>query len=549
MRLRHPSPATSRRLFALAWLIVATGSVASGWFLFGRPPASVAGRPYIEGVLGQPERVNPLLAAPDSADADLVALLFNGLTRARGDGLPEPDLAESWEVTPDGLRYTFRLRSALFWHDGTALTAADVAFTVAKVQEPGFRGLPTLAAEWNGVTTGVPDERTVVFTLRAPSASFLTAADLPVLPAHLLANVGPADWPDIEFNQRPVGTGPYRLRELTRSRALLEANANFHRGAPALHALELRFFRDEASLAAAIAQHQVDATLLAPGAEGAVARAVATRGDMGTSELDLASYTVLYLNNQRAPLDEARTRVAIAAAIDRGALLADVFGGRGSVGASPLVPGSWAASRSTGTNTSGAPTVDEAFASAGWLRGPGGFRQRDGERLSLTLETNAEATRARLAEAVANQLRSAGVEVDVVAVPGQQFVQQRLQPREFQLAIFGWDTGPDPDPYGAWHTSQITGSGRNIAGYHDPTADALLERARATLDQVERIELYRQFETRFGTEAPSVVLHYPTRAYAHPVGLRGLEGGLQFEAASRFRAVERWQLVSAGTSR
>ncbi|MCC6238413.1 MAG: peptide ABC transporter substrate-binding protein [Dehalococcoidia bacterium] len=542
MRLRHPSPAAARRLFALAWLLVATTSVASGWFLYGRAPNADTGRAYIEGVLGQPERVNPLLATPDSPDADLVALVFSGLTRPRGDGTPEPDLAESWSVTPDGLRYTFRLRSALFWHDGAALTAEDVAFTVGRVQEPGFRGLPALAAEWNGIGTEVVDERTVAFTLQAPTATFLTTVDLPILPRHLLADVAPADWPDIEFNQHPVGSGPYRLRELTRSHALLEANANFHRGTPAIHSLQLRFYRDEAALAMALEQGEVSAAVL-PTFEGSASRAASARTDLATSRLPLAGYTVLYFNNQRPPLDETRTRVALAAAIDRAALLGDVFGGRGTEGASPIVPGSWAASNRTTVSTSGSAGIDELFASAGWLRGQGGIRERNGERLSLTLQTNAEATRARLAEAVANQLRAAGVEVDVTTVPGQQFVQQRLQPREFQLAIFGWDAGPDPDPYGAWHTSQITGGGRNFAGLHDPTTDALLERARATLDQVERAELYRQFEVRFAAEAPSVILHYPVREYVHPIGLRGLDTGLQFDAASRFRGLDRWQLA------
>ena len=541
MRLRHPSPAAARRLFALGWLVVATTSLASGWLMYGRPAASDAGRAYVEGVLGQPERVNPLLAPPDSPDADLVALVFSGLTRPRGDGVPDPDLAESWEVTPDGLRYTFRLRSALFWHDGTALTAEDVAFTVARVQEPGFRGLASLAAEWNGVGTEVVDERTVAFTLRAPTSTFLTTADLPVLPRHLLQGVGPADWADIEFNQHPVGSGPYRLRELTRTHALLEANANFHQGAPAIHTVQLRFYRDETALAAALERGEVSAALLAT-ADGAASRAAAGRADLARSELPVAGYTVLYFNNQRAPLDETRTRVALAAAIDRSALLREVLGGRGTAGNSPVVPGSWAAATDRNVNARANPSVDELFASAGWLRGPGGVRQRNGEKLSLSLQTNAEATRARLAEAVANQLRAAGVEVDVTTVPGQQFVQQRLQPREFQLAIFGWDAGPDPDPYGAWHTSQITGGGRNIAGFHDPTADSLLERARGTLDHVERIELYRQFETRFVAEAPSVILHYPVREYVHPASLRGLDRGLQFELASRFRGVARWQL-------
>lgn len=537
---RLPSRSTTRRVFALAWLTVAVVTLTAGWFVLGSRSAS-GGETYVEGVLGQPERVNPLFAQPGTPDADLVALVFAGLTRSRGDGLPVPDLAESWDVTPDGLRYTFRLRSALFWQDGEPLTSKDVAFTVAKVQEPGFRGLPALAAQWNGITLATPDERTAVFTLRAPSAVFLSSATLPLLPAHRLHDVTAAELPDAAFNQHPVGSGPYRLRALTRGRANLEANANFHRGVPALHALELRFYRDETALASALESREVDAALL-PTPEGAAARAAVARNDLATTPLPEASYTALYFNTQRPPLDEVRTRAALAAAIDRPALLAEVFAGRGRAGASPIVPGSWAASADGGATISATAALDELFAQAGWVRGPGGMRIRGNERLSLSLETNADPTRARLAEAVASQLRAAGVTVEVSTVPGVQFVQQRLQPREYQLAIFGWDTGADPDPYGAWHTSQITGNGRNFTGYHDATTDGLLERARSTLDQVERVSLYRQFDARFAQEAPAVILHYPSRSYAHPAALAGLDPGLLFDASSRFRGIEAWRI-------
>lgn len=549
MRWRRPvTAATARRLFALAWLLVAIASVTSGWYLFGRAPAAET-RAYVEGVVGQPERVNPLFAQPGSPDADLVALVFAGLTTPRGDGAPIPDLAESWTVTPDGLRYTFRLRSALFWHDGAPLTSADVAFTVARVQEAGFRGLPTLASEWAGVGVTVIDERSIAFALRAPSATFLTRAALPILPAHLLQGIPPADLPGHEFNQHPIGSGPYRLVQLTRTRASLEANANYHRGVPAIHAVQLRFYRDESSLGGAIERQEVDAALLPAGLDGPAAKAAAGRPDLTRTDLPEGGYTVLYFNNQRAPLDEARTRLALSAAIDRDALLRDVFGGRGQRGISPLVPGSWAAPGTDGRIAASAPaaTLDELFAQAGWLRGPGGVRFRGGERLKLTLETNAEATRARLAEAVATQLRAAGVDVEVSTLPGIQFVQQRLQPRDFQLAIFGWETGPDPDPYGGWHTSQITGSGRNFAGYHDATIDALLERARATLDEYERVELYRQFQARFLQEAPAVILHYPVRAYVHPGALAGLDRALQFDPSNRFRNIEAWRFVEGGS--
>jgi peptide/nickel transport system substrate-binding protein len=530
----------ARRVLPALWLLAGIVLVTAGWFGFAGRTAPGGSSRYVEGVIGQVERVNPLFAQPDTAEADISALVFNGLTRPRGDGIPVAGLAESWDISPDGLTYTFHLHAALSWHDGAPLTARDVAFTIATVQNPGFRGLPALAADWAGVEVATPDERTVVVTLRAPSSSFLSRAAMPVLPEHLLRGVPVNDLLGAPFGLAPVGSGPYRVRELGRDRAILDANPSYHLGPPAIPEIELRFYRDEGALAASIERGDVDAALLPDGADGAAARAAATRDNLARTVLPRAGYVALYLNNQRPPLDEVRTRLALAAVIDRDALARDVLGAEALTGVSPLVPGSWAAPSQPAIAYG---DVDALFAEAGWFRGQGGVRARNGVRLSLTLETNADPRRTRLAEAVAAQLRAAGVEVEVISLPAIQLVQQRLLPRDYSMVLFAWDTGPDPDPYGAWHTSQIAGAGRNFSGFHDVLTDATLEQARSTLDQVERMELYRRFETRFLSQAPSIVLYYPGRAYVHPAGLAGLDTGLQFDTSSRFRDVQRWHVV------
>lgn len=534
MRSRLLSAPALRRLFSLAWLIAAVTFITAGWFVFGGTSPYAGSSRYVEGVIGHVERVNPLFALPDTPEADLAALVFSGLTRPAGDGAPLADLAESWEISPDGLVYTFRLHAALSWHDGAPLTSRDVAFTVATIQDPGFRGLPGLAADWAGVRVATPDDRSIEFTLRAPLAGFLNRAALPILPEHLLHGVPANQLADAAFGVAPVGSGPYRLRELGRDHALLEANPSYHLGAPPIAELELRFHRDEGALATALERRDADAALL-PDGDGAATRAARERSDLASTALPRAGYVALYLNNQRPPLDEARTRLAISAAIDREAL-----GDSALTGLSPFVPGSWAAPSQPAISYG---DVDALFAEAGWPRGQGGVRTRGSQRLALTLETNADPRRTRLAEAVANQLRAAGVEVEVSSLPAIQLLQQSLLPRDYSMAIFAWDTGADPDPYGAWHTSQIAGAGRNIAGYHDVVTDTLLEQARSTVDQLERIELYRQFEARFLTQAPSVILHYPARNYVHPRGLRDLDAGLQFDTSSRFRDVQRRHIV------
>ena len=530
------------RLLYLAWLVLGFAALGAGWYAFGSAAEPSPRERYVEGVAGEPMRINPLYAPLNFADADLAALLFNGLTRIDGDGTPRPDLAERWEVTADGLTYTFHLRPNIFWHDGERLDAHDIVFTIAQVQAPGFRGPPALAAQWSGVVVAAVDASTVTARLPAPSASFLTRAALGVLPEHLLVALGPDELYAAAFNRAPVGTGPYRLVELTAATALLERNPSYHFTTPALREIELRFFRNRRSLAAALRDGQIDAALLSEVPTAEERASVDARRELATTEFVRGGYTVLYLNNQRDPLNDPRLRRALAASIDTAALLATVEAA-GLAGDGPIVPGSWAYAEGDWPSSNEAPALFEA---AAWLPDGDGKLQRAGQPLRLELATNADPAREALADTVAAQLAARGVEVEVVTMPSIELLTKRLEPRDYDMVIFGWETEVDPDPYGGWHTSQILPPGRNVAGYNDPLADALLEVARTTLDVAERRDLYQRFTARFVETAPSVVLHYPARTYVHPAGLSGLAAGLLFEPSDRFRDVHLWRIDGAG---
>lgn len=299
-----------RRLLRTVYGVALIGGIATlaiGWYAFAGGGASEPPLRLREGAAGQPSRVQPPFASPGAVDADLAALLYSGLMRLDGDGTPVPDLAERWEVTPDGLTYTFVLRSRLFWHDGVPLTARDVAFTIALLQAERPDGPPALAAAWRGVTVIVPDGRTVIAHLPAPSVAFLAHATVAILPRD---RSGPP------ASRSFVGSGPYRLIELTLSRALLERNPAYHLGTPQIEEIELRFYDDVAALGVALAAGEIDSALL-PAAPSAVERETIERhGEYTALPLVESGYTVLYMNNQQAPLNDAALRGAIAAAID-----------------------------------------------------------------------------------------------------------------------------------------------------------------------------------------------------------------------------------------
>ncbi len=509
-----------------------------GWLRSGSGLVAADGR-YVEAVVGTPTRISPLAVRGADVEGDLAALVFAGLMRLGPDGMPEPELAASWEVTADALTYTFRLRPGLTWHNGLAVDAWDVAFTIERIQSATFTGPGTLAAEWEGVQVFVADPLTVLIRLPEPAADFLARATLGIVPRHLAEQMdAPAGFDVSPFEREPVGAGPYRLVSLNDDRALLEAHSNYALGAPSIRRIELRFADSVEEQAAWLRDGRVDAALFPEHRGDPEVDALSLRGDLATVLLQRNASTILYLNNAAGPLASAPLRRAIAATIDTSAALATAGTGRGVPGTGVTMAGSWASPDSLERTEAS----EELWRAAFVTLGADGTRQRGGRPLAFDLVTNADPERIAIAEAIAAQLRATGVAVEVLVEPAQRVVEY-LRSGDYDLVLFGWESALDPDPYTGWHTSQIGGAGGNVAGFSDPEADALLEAARTTLDVAERRDLYEFFARRFEEQGASVVVAHPQRLYAHPASLRGFVPGLLFTSGSRFASVHQWSLA------
>ena len=506
---------------------------------------------YIEAIVGAPTRVNPLFAHLNDVDRDVASLVFSGLTRLGPDGEILPDLAQSWAVSHDGRTVTFYLRPDITWHEGPAaspFTSADVLFTYGLLADPNLQGDPDQLDLWRQVGCEAQDELTVRCELPQPFAPFLSFTTVGILPQHILGEVDATSLFDQPFNQAPVGTGPFQLFEMDQTRALLTANATYHLGRPQLDEIELRFYTDTSTAAAALADGDVHALFLDPSdpsTDQTDFDTLAASADIQAYAANRTAHTVLYLNNAKSPFDNPLVRNAIARAIDVDAIVGRLPHGSSVPAYSPIVPGTWAFNPDIEPYPYDTIAAGALLDEAGWLLPEdGAVRERDGVKLRISLVTDRES----LAQEIASQMAVVGIAATVVIQDTADLVRDSLIPRRYQAAIFGWDQGPDPDPYPAWHSSQTGRDGRNLAAYVSARADKLLEVARLTSDIERRRELYYAFQEIFHTDVPSLPLYYTADTYFVSDQVKDLKLGTLFYSSSRFNNIHEWSLDKAGDS-
>jgi peptide/nickel transport system substrate-binding protein len=529
------------------------------------------GGTYIEGMVGQPRAINPLLCHYNDVDRDLCSLVFNGLVRLDPQGVPQPDLAaRAPEVSPDGLVYTVTLRNDVRWHDGQPFTADDVLFTINLIRAPSFPGPEDWAELWQTVEISRVNAHNLAFRLQQPYAPFADYLTLGILPAHVLRAVPPAELVATDFNLRPVGTGPFKVETVAIARGqidhvILSANSNYFGSQPFLDRIEFKFFADDASVFNAYRAGQVQGIARVPYSELPRLRQFPR---LNVFSAPVAGYSLVFLNHASPDVpffQDRKVRLALFAALDRQQFVNQIFQGHGLSMPSPLLPGTWAFDPAL---TPVAPDVDRARAlldEAGWklerptndprpvgsaasalggdvpLALPPGVRNKDGRALMFALVTNNDAVHIAMAKTMAEQWAAIGVSATVKAVP--MVVTNYLAPHSFEAALIDFSLAGDPDPYPIWHETQASG-GQNYGNYKDRDMSEILEQARRTNDRAVRWKFYQRFQKMFMEDMPALPLVQPMFTFAVDERVRGVQIGPLEYTSDRFRNVTDWYVVT-----
>lgn len=487
---------------------------------------------YVEAVVGAPRYLNPLLAEPGSPDDDVCALVFSGLTRIGSDGKVAPDLATEWTISPDGLRYAFKLRRDARWHDGHAVGAEDVVATVRALQAPDFPGDPALAALWKDVKVETSRDG-VVFTLPAADSAFPEQATLGLLPASALSGLRGRKLQESDFNLKPVGAGPFRVVSAELRRIELAAFEGYWDRGPFIPNIELRFVGTAAAALDALSRGEV--TAVRP-----LAAADATRlpaGAVAYTRPETSQTLTLVFNTQTAPLDDPAIRAGLARAVDRKRLA--------EVGGLAVVP--------VDGPPGDARSARDALERAGWhpqeSQPPVEEAQRERaaplhkgtQPLQLVLATSDEPTRVALAEELARQLGAAGAQVEVRKADWSGFVADVLAPRKFGAALVEtFEPTASPDPGRLWGR----GAPLNVGGWSSQRGEEALAALRRATTSDARAAALRDFAAVFDAEAPGLRLLHPALRFAVAGDMKGVSVGPMLLPRDRFATYPDWFLFT-----
>ncbi|MBV5338740.1 MAG: peptide-binding protein [Deltaproteobacteria bacterium] len=488
-------------------------------------PASSAipafGDSLVEGTIGEASTLIPLLAT-DSASHAVAGQIYNGLVKYDKNLNIVGDLAESFDISKDGLTIAFHLRRGVKWHDGAPLTARDVLYTYQVTIDPKT---PTAYAEdFKQVKSiAAPDSYTIRVTYDSPFAPALASWGVSILPAHLLEG---KDITTSPLARKPIGTGPYRFKEwVSGQKIVLEANNNYFEGRPYIDRFIYRIIPDSSTMYMELKAGTIDLMTLTP-----VQYARQTAAKSFTSRFNKYRYpssSYLYMGyNLRHPLfGDKRIRQAMTAAINKDELIQGVLFGMGQRSVGPIVPGRWAYNTALKDIGYDPQRAAELLAEAGWKeKNDDGILVKNGKPFKFTILTNqGNQQRLMTAQIIQQRLRQVGIDVKIRVVEWAAFLKEFVNKGNFEVVLLAWSISQDPDMYDIWHSSKNKPGELNFIGFNNPEVDRLLIEGRSTFDIEKRKKAYFRIQEILADEQPYTFLYVPDALPVVSARIRGVE--------------------------
>ncbi len=510
-------------------------------------PKPARGGTAVEALVGQATVLNPLFES-NASSRDVDSLIYQGLTTVDSQQNVVGVLAQDWSVSPDHITYTFNIRDGVKWADGQAFGVDDVLFTFHVLQDLEYQQPGAELWRQVGVSGGGPGQ--VVFTLRAPDASFPVLLRIGIIPKHIFVGMAPAQIVDSPYSGvRAMGTGPFKVGSISTLAITLDRNP-FAAPQSYLDHLVLRTYpaTDPQSAIRAVLSGAAD---LVGGIQPQEVDTLQGRTDLTVHEVRMFTNAFVSFNAEgdgKPFFSDPKVRLALAQAVDRQRIVTDVLAGRADVDPNPIPTADWAYSAAAASlHPYDQVAAARALDAAGWVTDPTSkVRAKKGAPFHVSLVAADSYPNRQVADSIARQLLDVGVQVDVKPQPASKLLHDYLLTHRYEMALISIDVGPDPDQYALWHSGSDPGSLNFAYSRGWGLIDKDLEDGRASIDPPSRLAAYIDFQMLMADAVPAIFLYAGRYEYAVSQRVHGVHVNKAIEPYDRFQYVTDWYVNTTG---
>ncbi len=533
----------------------------------------VSGGTYYEGVLGYPRNINPLYDVNRDVDRDLARLIYSSLYKYDENGQLVGDLAQDI-TTDDNKSFVITVRNDVKWHSGDTLTVDDIIFTFRLITNPEYNS--PLRKNFSDVQLEKISDNQIKFTLSSAYAAFPHLLTFGVLPQSVWENTSPDAASLTELNLQAVGSGPYKFESLLKSKQgdikeyRLVINDDYYGTKPYIRNVVFKFYQEPGELIEALNGGDVLGISYLPLEQR---KLLLTQNSLNFNSLNSSQEDLIFFNQENNKnLADLKVRQALALAIDRQAIVKDIFDDFYKVINGPLPISSFAYTDEVTKYDFNQDAANAKLDEAGWSKieisdenlnndspevkairayasstaenvyGTWRFK-KDSKNivtiLSVKLSFVDSSKYLQVSQKIKESWEAIGVKTILTSTTNTE-IPNLASSRSFEALIFGEILGGDPDIFVFWHSSQAGGKGLNISAYKNDQVDKLLEEARGTVDRNLRIEKYQQVQKIIAEELPAIFLYEKNYIYIQNKKLKGFKSTAVISASDRLAGITNW---------
>ncbi|MEX2411274.1 MAG: ABC transporter substrate-binding protein [Candidatus Paceibacterota bacterium] len=484
----------------------------------------VEGGSYIEGVVGQPVSINPVISN-NTIDYDLSSLVYPKLG----------EMAENINIE-ENRAYTVTIPEELTWSDGERLTTDDIIFTINMIQDPEVNS--PLSKSWQGIVVERISELQVKFNLPAPYVFFGDNIDkLPIIPSHIFSSIPYSNLRLSSYNLEPISAGPYEFDSFKRRRDgfiteyKFSVNENYYGEKPYIKDLYFKFFENEEALIDAFRKRDIDGF-------GSLSIVDFSISSANIEVMKMPRYYSIFFNpRSTSALNDVDFREALKSTINKEKLIKNVLKEKAQIITAPSF-------------NENLPTLS-IEESREIIRK---FKE-DQENNELTLEIiipDVEFIK-ETAKFIKDSWENVGIDsVDVIVLSSDDFTNTVIRERNYEAVIFGNILENNLDLFPFWHSSQRFYPGLNLSLYSNEDADTLIENIRQTEDFSQRESQFSELVEIINLDSPAVFLFSLPYTYIYNQKLKGFNSSFFNTAennlvipSDRFKNIESWYVREA----